>query len=67
MNHLNLCRPPFAEVPWDQVEAFELHWAWRELFYVLRFRKRLNEPVLEAQRLQPLSPVALELKRRAWP
>ena len=67
MNHLNLCRRPFAEVPWDQVEAFELHWAWRELFYVLRFRKRLNEPVLEAQRLQPLSPVALELKRRAWP
>lgn len=39
MNKLNLCRPPFGQVPWDEVEDFELHWAWRELFYVMRFRK----------------------------
>lgn len=39
MNNLNLCRPPFADIPWNSVEEFELHWAWRELFYVLRFRK----------------------------
>lgn len=32
MNNLNLCRPPFAEIPWDNVEDFQLHWAWRELF-----------------------------------
>lgn len=39
MNNLNLCRPPFSEVPWDSIEEFELHWAWREIFYVMRFRK----------------------------
>jgi ubiquinone/menaquinone biosynthesis C-methylase UbiE len=43
MNTLNLCRPPFADIPWDHVHAFELHWAWRELFYVLSFRKG-NDP-----------------------
>lgn len=39
MNSLNLCRPPLAEVPWELIEGFELHWLWRELFYVMRFRK----------------------------
>lgn len=39
MNTLNLCRPPFDKIPWVEVEGFELHWAWRELFYILQFRK----------------------------
>ncbi|WP_461361904.1 class I SAM-dependent methyltransferase [Candidatus Darwinibacter acetoxidans] len=40
MNSLNLCRPPFAAIPWEDVEAFRLHWAWREQFYVFRFQKK---------------------------
>lgn len=68
MNQLNLCRPPFAEVPWDQVEAFELHWAWRELFYVMRFRKRAQHgTVQQTQSTPPASPVERELARRARP
>ena len=56
MNTLNLCRPPFADIPWDRVHGFELHWAWRELFYVLSFRKgnhameRVGTPQEEVRR-----------------
>ena len=39
LNTLNLCRPPFALVPWDNIHHFQLHWAWRELFYVFVLRK----------------------------
>lgn len=39
MNSLNLIRPPFRHMPWEEVEDFQLHWVWRELFYVFRFRK----------------------------
>lgn len=40
INSLNLIRPPFRHLPWDEVEDFQLHWVWREIFYVLRFKKR---------------------------
>lgn len=39
INTLYLCRVPYDKMPWGNIHGFELHWAWRELFYVLRFRK----------------------------
>ena len=51
MNSLNLCRPPFTQVPWTDIYGFELHWAWRELMYVLRFKKGglVNTPAENAR------------------
>ncbi|HPT82676.1 MAG TPA: methyltransferase domain-containing protein [Limnochordia bacterium] len=43
MNNLYLCRPPFAALPWEHVQGFQLHWAWRELFYLFRFHKARPE------------------------
>lgn len=37
MNSLFAFRPPFDRLPWKGIERLELHWAWRETFYVLRF------------------------------
>lgn len=39
MNSLNLCRPPFAELPWGEISNFQLHWLWRECFYLFKFTK----------------------------
>ncbi len=44
MNSLFVFRPPFDKIPWDGIEGFELHWAWREAFYLLRFRVRGETP-----------------------
>lgn len=54
INSLNLCRPPFEQLRWDDVHDFEVHWAWRELFYVLRFRKgaRPFSPAAETARVE---------------
>ena len=68
MNSLNLCRPPLAEMPWDDVDGFELHWAWRELFYVMRFRKAAaqGESVTGGGTESPsMDPVVREMARRA--
>lgn len=66
MNTLNLCRPPFAEMPWDSVEGFELHWTWRELFYVMRFRKAGDRAAgTEKSEKDSLGPVEQEVARRA--
>lgn len=73
MNSLNLCRPPFAAVPWDEIQGFQLHWTWRELFYVMRCCKA-DGPSSEARvedgaAGQVQSPaadlVAREVRRRA--
>lgn len=69
MNTLNLCRPPFAELPWEHVEDFELHWAWRELFYVMRFRKaapsRGESTADTGNEGRSTDPVVAEVVRRA--
>lgn len=69
MNNLNLCRPPFAEIPWDNVEDFQLHWAWRELFYVMRFRKIAaghRESIAHGgTEARSMDPVVQEVARRA--
>jgi len=44
MNALFVFRPPFDKVPWERIEGFELHWAWREAFYLLKFRVRSETP-----------------------
>lgn len=41
MNKLLLCRPPFGRVPWEEITEFQLHWVWREIFYLFRFRKAI--------------------------
>lgn len=38
MNNLYLFRPPLALLPWSRIEDFQLHWAWRDVFYLMRFR-----------------------------
>ncbi|HDS28849.1 MAG TPA: methyltransferase domain-containing protein [Candidatus Acetothermia bacterium] len=38
MNSLFLFRPPLDKLPWTAIEGLEMHWAWRETFYVLKFR-----------------------------
>lgn len=61
MNSLNLCRPPFAHLPWPDLQEFELHWVWRELFYVLRFCKSMGKP------LAKIADVEEEIQRRISP
>lgn len=61
MNNLYLCRPPFAAVPWEDVQGFQLHWAWRELFYVFRFHKGC--PAARSQEDHAVS-VQAEVRRR---
>ena len=39
VNSLDSIRPPLRHVPWAQVEDFQIHWVWREIFYVFRFRE----------------------------
>ncbi len=39
MNSLYRFRPPFHLLPWDRIENVQLHWAWREVFWLLRFWK----------------------------
>ncbi len=45
VNSLNLCRPPFDKLPWHEIRDFRLHWAWREIFYVHRFIKGVQEDI----------------------
>lgn len=47
MNSLNLCRPPFATLPWVEIKEFRLYWAWREIFYVLVFRRGAAAPATQ--------------------
>lgn len=44
MNSLYRFRPPLHLLPWDGVENVQLHWAWREVFWLLRFQKRGGLP-----------------------
>jgi len=44
MNSLFVFRPPFDKLPWERIEGLELHWAWREAFYLLTFRVRGDTP-----------------------
>jgi len=39
MNSLYLFRPPLHLLPWGEIENVQLHWAWREVFWLLRFRR----------------------------
>ncbi len=45
INSLNLCRPPFDKLPWQEIRDFRLYWAWREIFYVQRFVKGTREDI----------------------
>jgi len=38
MNSLYRFRPPFHLLPWDRIENVQLHWAWRQVFWLLRFQ-----------------------------
>lgn len=38
MNSLYRFRPPFHLLPWDRIENVQLHWVWREVFWLLRFQ-----------------------------
>ncbi len=44
MNSLFVFRPPFDRLPWSAIEGLELYWAWRETFYLLRFRVKSETP-----------------------
>jgi ubiquinone/menaquinone biosynthesis C-methylase UbiE len=39
MNNLYRFRPPFHLLPWDRIENVQLHWVWREVFWLLRFQR----------------------------
>lgn len=36
MNSLYRFRPLFHFLPWERIENVQLHWVWRELFWLLR-------------------------------
>lgn len=60
MNSLYRFRPPFHLLPWDRIENVQLHWVWREVFWLLRFRRSggsgpLDEGEVLRQRLEALS------------
>ncbi len=38
MNSLYRFRPLFHLLPWDRIENVQLHWVWREVFWLLRFQ-----------------------------
>jgi SAM-dependent methyltransferase len=38
MNSLYWFRPPFHLLPWGKIENVQLHWVWREAFWLLRFQ-----------------------------
>ncbi|MEW6216921.1 MAG: methyltransferase domain-containing protein, partial [Candidatus Bipolaricaulota bacterium] len=38
MNSLYRFRPPFHLLPWEGIENVQLHWVWREVFWLLRFQ-----------------------------
>jgi hypothetical protein len=38
MKSLYRFRPPFHLLPWDRIENVQLHWVWREVFWLLRFQ-----------------------------
>lgn len=38
MNSLYRFRPPFHLLPWEGIENVQLHWMWREVFWLLRFQ-----------------------------
>ncbi len=44
MNSLYRFRPPFPLLPWEGIENVQLHWVWREVFWLLRFQKRGGPP-----------------------
>lgn len=44
MNSLYRFRPPFHFLPWDRIENVQLHWAWREVFWLLRFQPQGGPP-----------------------
>lgn len=60
LNSLNLCRAPFDLIPWLKITDFQLHWAWREHFYIMLFRKNASQQ----KHHSPVETTKEEIRRR---